>query len=50
MNRQDSSSLEKHEGVNIGDLEKYSVALHVVGPKFSKEDFPKAAVREGAEE
>ena len=35
-----------HEAVNIGDLERYSVALHVVGPKFNKEDFPGAEVRE----
>ena len=42
--------VDDHEEVNIADLEKYSVALHVVEPKFGREDFPEAAVREGVEE
>ena len=42
--------LDKHEAVKIGDLEKCSVVLHVVGSNFNKEDFPEAAVRERVEE
>ena len=42
--------VDDHEEVNIADLEKYSVALHVVEPKFGREDFPEAAVREGVGE
>ena len=35
---------------NICNLEKYTVALDVVGPKFNKEDFQEAAVRERMDE
>ena len=38
--------VDNHEEVNIDDLEKFSVALHVVGPDLNKEDFPGAAVDE----
>ena len=30
--------VDDHETVKIGDLEKYLVALHVVGPNFNRED------------
>ena len=34
--------VDNHAAVEIGDSEKYSVAIHVVGLKFNK-DFPEAA-------
>ena len=40
--------VDKHEAVNVGDLEKCSVALRVVEPK--SRSCAEAAVREGAEE
>ena len=36
--------VDSHEVVNVGLLERYSEALHVVGPKFNPEDFL-AAIR-----
>ena len=42
--------MDNHEAVRIGDLEKNSMAIKVVGPKFNTEDIPEAAVREGVDE
>ena len=32
-----SIKVDNHEAVEIGDVEKYSVALHVVGPSFQQQ-------------
>ena len=42
--------VDNHEAVNIGDFEKNLSAIKVVGPDFSKEIFPDAAVWEGVDE
>ena len=42
--------VENHEAVKIGDLEKNSEAIKVVKPKYSKEIFQNAAIREGVDE
>ena len=41
--------MDNHEVVKIGDLEKNSEAIKVVGPNFDKETFPDA-VQEGVDE
>ena len=38
--------VDNHEAEKIGDLEKNSEAIKVVGPNFDREMFPDAAVRE----
>ena len=42
-------TMDKHEAVKVGDLEKTQESRPVVKPKFTT-DFPEAVVREGANE
>ena len=42
--------VDTQAAVDIGDLEKYSVALKVVRPRFNVEIFPSVIIREGVGE
>ena len=35
--------IDNHEAVTVGDLQKYQVALRVVGSSFNEEEFPEVS-------